>query len=154
MFIKHIPQQPELNKYVLRLINYFKEHKFHIEIDYSELESHAEEALTALYDARANGSSVDEAEEIANEVLFQNIGESEYEVIINLIRENFADIIDIEDVEWQEFWIPKILESDINIFEDCEVLKYGISAADLDINRDAIIGRLTDFFQRIWPTTD
>lgn len=154
MFIRHIPQPPEINKYFSDLVQYLEEHKFQIDVDYSELEDHAGEALDAFCDARLAGYSEPASEEIANQVLFQNIGESEYEVVLNILKDEFGDIIDLEDEDWQQFWVPKFLNSDIDIFEGCEVLKYGISAADIDINRDAIIGRIKEIFDTLWPTTD
>ena len=45
-----------------------------------------------------------------------------------------------------DYWVNRILEDIPDLFENCEMLAYGVSAADIDINRDSIIGRITDYF--------
>lgn len=141
----YIPAYPSLNKYVASIFNYMEEHKFSNAPDYAEMEQQADRALDAFHDARLNGHSVEEAIEISNQVLFENIGESEYEIVEEILRNYFKDTVDLSD-GWMDYWVNRILEDIPYLFENCEVLAYGVSAADIDINRDSIIGRITDYF--------
>lgn len=145
MKAKDIPAYPSLNKYVASIFNYMEEHKFSSAPDYTEMEQQADRALDAFYEARLNGHSVEEAIEISNQVLFENIGESEYEIIEEILRNYFKDTVDLSD-GWMDYWVNRILEDISDLFENCEIVAYGVSAADIDINRDSIIGRITDYF--------
>ena len=58
-----------------------EEHKFPKTPDYSEVEQQADRAIDAFCEARLNGKSVCAASETATQILFENIGESEYEVV-------------------------------------------------------------------------
>lgn len=145
MKAKDIPAYPSLNKYVASIFNYMEEHKFSNAPDYAEMEQQADRALDAFYEARLNGRSVEEAIEISNQVLFENIGESEYEIVEEILRNYFKDTVDLSD-GWMDYWVNRILEDISGLFENCEILAYGVSAADIDINRDSIIGRITDYF--------
>lgn len=145
MKAKDIPAYPSLNKYVASIFNYMEEHKFSSAPDYAEMEQQADRALDAFYEARLNGHSVEEAIEISNQVLFENIGESEYEIVEDILRNYFKDTVDLSD-GWIDYWVNRILEDISDLFENCEILAYGVSAADIDINRDSIIGRITDYF--------
>lgn len=146
MNIKNIPPYPTLDHFTEIAIGYLDEHKFKRPIDYQEIEQQADRALDALYEARLAGHDVNDSIEIAIQVLFENIGESEFEVIQNILRTEFKDVVDAEDDQWVDYWVTRFQEEIPDLFDGCEYLAYGISAADLDINRDTIIGRIQNYF--------
>lgn len=147
MIAKNIPEDPSLNRYISDVLDYMEKHKFTTLPDYQEVEFQADRALDALCDARRFGSSVDQAAEIAHQVLFENIGESEYGVIQTILTENFSDTVDHSDDGYVDYWVNRILADIPDLFADCEFLTYGISAADIDINRDTIIGRIKEYYE-------
>lgn len=81
MIATNIPEYPSLDRYVSDVLDYMEKHKFTTTPVYQEIELQADRALDAFCEARRLGRSVDQAAEIAYQVLFENIGESEYEVI-------------------------------------------------------------------------
>lgn len=147
MKINNLPPYPSLDKYILCLLSYMEEHKFPKTPDYTEVEQQADRAIDAFYEARLNGKSVNAASETAMQVLFENIGESEYEVVEKILTENFSFTVDLTEDEWVDFWVNRIIEEVPDLFDGCEFLSYGISAADIDIMTDEIIGRITNYFE-------
>lgn len=147
MIVTNILEYPFLNRYVSDVLDYMAKHKFTAVPDYQEIELQAERALDAFCDARRLGRSVDQSSEIAYQVLFENIGESEYEVVEKLLNDNFKDTVDLSDEMWVEYWVNRILSDVPDLFENCEFLTYGISAADIDINRDALVGRIKEYYE-------
>ena len=103
----------------------------------------------AFCEARLNGKSVSAASETATQLLFENIGESEYEAVQQILTENFSFTVDLSEEELVDFWINRILEDIPHLFDGCELLSYGVSAADIDIMSDEIIGRITIYFESL-----
>ncbi len=149
MKIKNLPPYPSLDRYILCLLNYMEEHKFPKTPDYSEVEQQADRAIDAFCEARLNGKSVSDASETATQILFENIGESEYEAVQQILTENFSFTVDLSEEELVDFWINRILEDIPDLFDGCELLSYGVSAADIDIMNDEIIGRITIYFESL-----
>ena len=149
MKINNIPPYPSLDKYVLCLLGYMDEHKFPKTPEYTEVERQADRAIDAFCEARLNGRSVNAASESAMQVLFENIGESEYETIEKFLTENFSFTVDLSEEELVDYWVNRILEDVPDIFDGCELLTYGVSAADIDIMSDEIIGRITNYFETL-----
>ena len=147
MKAKNIPAFPSLDKHVFTVLSYMETHKFTTIPDYQEIELQADRAYDAWSEAIRNGHSVDQAAEISNQVLFENIGESEYEVIESILKSYFMDTVDLSEEDGVNFWVKRILADVPDLFENCEFLTYGISAADIDINRDAIIGRIKEYYE-------
>lgn len=149
MKINNIPPYPSLDKYVLCLLGYMEEHKFPKTQDCAEVERQADRAIDAFCEARLNGRSVNAASENAMQVLFENIGESEYETIEKILTANFSFTVDLTEDEWIDYWVNRILEDVPDIFDGCELLAYGVSAADIDLMNDEIIGRITNYFETL-----
>ena len=143
----NIPVYPSLDKFVFAVLNYLETHKFTKVPDYQEIEFQADRAYDAWSEAIRTGHTVTQASEISNQVLFENIGESEYEVVESILKSNFKDTVDLSEDEAVNFWVNRVLSDVPDLFEDCEYLTYGISAADIDINRDTIIGRITEYYE-------
>lgn len=144
---KYILSQIEMDRYARALCRYLNEHKFNFPDDISVILTQADNASSAFEEARRNGLSVPAASAEANMVLFQNVGESEYETVWNMLEDNFGDTIDLRSEEWLSFWTEKILDECENLFEGCEMLHFGISAADIDTMNDILIGRIKEYFE-------
>lgn len=150
MKIRNLPPYPSFDKYLLVLADYFDKQKFSDIPQYAWFEERADVALSAFSEARLTGKSVSEASEIANSILFENIGESEYKVLEKILEDNFKDNIDLTEDEFMEYWVYRILEDVPSLFNGCESsMEYGLSAADIDIMRDEIIGRIVTYLQSI-----
>ena len=143
----NIPAYPSLDKFVFAVLNYMEIHKFTKVPDYQEIELQADRAYDAWSEAIRSGHTITQAAEISNQVLFENIGESEYEVVESILKSNFKDTVDLSEDDAVTFWVNRVLSDVPDLFENCEYLTYGISAADIDINRDVIIGRITEYFE-------
>lgn len=143
----NIPAYPSLDKYVATVLNYMEAHKFTSVPDYQEIELQADRAYDAWSEAIRSGHTVIQAAEISSQVLFENIGESEYEVVEGILKTYFSDTVDLSEEEAVNYWVNRVITDVPDLFENCEFLTYGISAADIDINRDAIIGRIAEYYQ-------
>lgn len=86
----------DFNYYYLYLLQYLRSNKYEVDNDHPQLQANSIAALDAFEEARRNGATVTMAEEEAIRVLFTNIGESEYNIVSELILENFGDTIDLE----------------------------------------------------------
>lgn len=149
MEIRNLPPYLSFDRYMLELMGYFDKQRFLTTPNYAWFEERADNALSAFTEARLSGKSVNEASELAHSILFENLGESEYKVLENILEDNFNDVIDLSEDEFMEYWVYQILEDVPGIFDGCESLEYGISKADLDIMRDEIIGRIVIYLQSI-----
>lgn len=143
----NIPVYPSLDKYVATVLNYMEAHKFIAVPDYQEIELQADRAYDAWSEAIRSGHTVIQAAEISSQVLFENIGESEYEVVEGILKTYFSDTVDLSEEEAVNYWVNRVITDVPDLFENCEFLTYGISAADIDINRDSIIGRITEYYE-------
>lgn len=144
---QYILSQIAMDRYARALCRHLNEHKFNFPDDISVILGQADDASAAFEEARRNGASVPVASAEANQVLFQNVGESEYETVWKLLEDNFGDTIDIGNEEWLSFWTEKILDECKNVFDGCEMLYFGISAADIDSMNDILIGRIKEYFE-------
>lgn len=95
----NIPVYPSLDKYVATVLNYMEAHKFIAVPDYQEIELQADRAYDAWSEAIRSGHTVIQAAEVSNQVLFENIGESEYEVVEGILKTYFSDTVDLSEEE-------------------------------------------------------
>jgi hypothetical protein len=83
----------ELSYYRLTLLSYLKESHPQLASDTDFIKTRAEEAAEACSEAIKEGLSRLEAEELANLTLFRNLLFSQYDTIINVLWNEFPDII-------------------------------------------------------------
>jgi len=83
----------ELSYYGLTLLSYLKESHPHLAADTGFIETRADEASEAYSEAIKDGLSHPEAEELANFTLFRDLLFSRYDTIINVLWNEFPDII-------------------------------------------------------------
>lgn len=88
------PNNPmELSYYRLTLLSYLKESHPHLAADSNFIRTRADEAAEAYARAIQEGQSQIEAEELANLTLFKDLLFSKHDTIVNILWNEFADII-------------------------------------------------------------
>ena len=147
MIPNNIPRHPSLNRFVLQLTDYLDKHKFSA-IDYCIIQLHAESALNAYVDARRDGMEVHAALEIANQVLFENVGESEYEFLAGILQDEFNNVVDTDNDVAMDFWVETLQMEIPDLFDGCDRSELGISLADIDSYKDSITGKIATYFTR------
>lgn len=132
----------DFNYYYLYLLQYLRSNKYEIENDHPQLQANSIAALDAFEDARRNGATVTMAEEEAIRILFINIGESEYNIISELILENFGDTIDLDSTEAVEYWTNQVMTDIPDLFEGFDRMAIGLDPLDLSIMENEIVGKI------------
>ncbi|WP_029902378.1 DUF1896 domain-containing protein [Prevotella sp. 10(H)] len=88
---RNIPM--ELSYYRLTLLSYLKESHPNLAYDNGFITTRSDEASEAYSNAIKDGLSHPEAEELANTTLFRDLLFSRYDTIINVLWNEFSDII-------------------------------------------------------------
>ncbi len=132
----------DFNYYYLYLLQYLRSNKYEIENDHPQLQANSIAALDAFEDARRNGATVTMAEEEAIRVLFTNIGESEYNIVSELILENFGDTIDLDSTEAVEYWTNQLMTDIPDLFDGFDRMAIGLDPLDLSIMENEIVGKI------------
>ena len=134
--------QYDFNYYYLYLLQYLRSNKYEVENDHPQLQANSIAALDAFEDARRNGATVTMAEEEAIRVLFTNIGESEYNIVSELILENFGDTIDLDCEEAVEYWTNQVMTDIPDLFDGFDRMAIGLDPLDLSIMENEIVGKI------------
>lgn len=132
----------DFNYYYLYLLQYLRSNKYEVENDHPQLQANSIAALDAFEDARRNGATVTMAEEEAIRVLFTNIGESEYNIVSELILENFGDSIDLDSTEAVEYWTNQVMTDIPDLFDGLDRMAIGLDPLDLSIMENEIVGKI------------
>ena len=75
-------------------------------------------------------------------VLFTNIGESEYNIVSELILENFGDTIDLDSTEAVEYWTNQLMTDIPDLFDGFDRMAIGVDALELSIMENDIVGKI------------
>ncbi|WP_301754799.1 DUF1896 family protein [uncultured Muribaculum sp.] len=132
----------DFNYYYLYLLQYLRSNKYEVENDHPQLQANSIAALDAFEEARRNGATVTMAEEEAIRVLFTNIGESEYNIVSELILENFGDTIDLDSTEAVEYWTNQVMTDIPDLFDGFDRMAIGLDPLDLSIMENEIVGKI------------
>ena len=132
----------DFNYYYLYLLQYLRSNKYEVENDHPQLQANSMAALDAFEEARLNGATVTMAEEEAIRVLFTNIGESEYNIVSELILENFGDTIDLDSTEAVEYWTNQVMTDIPDLFDGFDRMAIGLDPLDLSIMENEIVGKI------------
>ncbi len=132
----------DFNYYYFYLLQYLRINKYEVDAAHPQLQSNSIAALEAFEDARRNGSSVTAAEEEAIRVLFTNIGESEYNIVSELILENFGDTIDLDCSEAVEYWTNQVMTDIPDLFDGFDRMAIGLDPLDLSVMENEIVGKI------------
>ena len=132
----------DFNYYYLYLLQCLRSNKYEVDNDHPQLQANSIAALDAFEEARRNGATVTMAEEEAIRVLFTNIGESEYNIVSELILENFGDTIDLDSTEAVEYWTNQVMTDIPDLFEGFDRMAIGLDPLDLSIMENEIVGKI------------
>ena len=132
----------DFNYYYLYLLQCLRSNKYEGDNDHPQLQANSIAALDAFEDARRNGATVTMAEEEAIRVLFTNIGESEYNIVSELILENFGDTIDLDSTEAVEYWTNQVMTDIPDLFDGLDRMAIGLDPLDLSIMENEIVGKI------------
>lgn len=132
----------DFNYYYLYLLQYLRSNKYEVDNDHPQLQANSIAALDAFEDARRNGATVTMAEEEAIRALFTNIGESEYNIVSELILENFGDTIDLDCEEAVEYWTNQVMTDIPDLFDGLDRMAIGLDPLDLSIMENEIVGKI------------
>lgn len=132
----------DFNYYYYYLLQYLRINKYEVDADHPQLQANSIAALDAFEDARRNGASVTAAEEEAIRVLFTNIGESEYNMVSELILENFGDTIDLDRTEAVEYWTSQVMTDIPDLFDGFDRMAIGLDPLELSIMENEIVGKI------------
>ena len=135
----------DLNYFYFYLLNYLQENRFQVEADHPQIVANASAALDIFEEARRKGSDITQAEEEAMSVLFTNIGESEYNIVTEIILENFRDTIDLDCEAAVEYWTPQIMTDIPDLFDSFDRMAVGVDPLDLDIRKNEIVGAIVTY---------
>lgn len=132
----------DFNYYYLYLLQYLRSNKYEVDNDHPQLQANSIAALDAFEEVRRNGATVTMAEEEAIRVLFTNIGESEYNIVSELILENFGDTIDLDSTEAVEYWTNQVMTDIPDLFDGLDRMAIGLDPLDLSIMENEIVGKI------------
>lgn len=135
----------DLDYYRLYLLRYLSQNKFDISTDHPQIASNADRALDTYEEARRHGASEPEADEQARAVLFTNIGESEFDIVADILLEQFGDTLNVDYEPAAHYWARWVLDNMPHLFDGFDRTQVGIDREELDAKRDILIGRITQF---------
>lgn len=135
----------DLDYYRLYLLRYLSQNNFDISTDHPQIASNADRALDTYEEARRHGASESEADELARAVLFTNIGESEFDIVADILLEQFGDTLNVDYEPAAHYWARWVLDNMPHLFDGFDRTQVGIDREELDAKRDILIGRITQF---------
>ncbi|WP_300634164.1 DUF1896 family protein [uncultured Duncaniella sp.] len=135
----------DLNYFYFYLLNYLQVNRYQVESDHPQIIANSTAALDIFGEARRKGSDVTQAEEEAMSVLFTNIGESEYNIVTEILLENFRDTIDLDCEAAVEYWTPQIMTDIPNLFDGFDRMAIGVDPLDLDTMKNKIVGSIVTY---------
>lgn len=135
----------DLNYFYFYLLNYLQVNRYQVEADHPQVIANLTAALDIFEEARRNGSDVTQAEEEAMSVLFTNIGESEYNIVTEILLENFRDTIDLDCEAAVEYWTPQIMTDIPDLFDGFDRMAIGVDPLDLDTMKNQIVGSIVTY---------
>lgn len=136
----------DLDYYNLYLLHYLKEHRFPEADDDMLIGMRAEAASDAYVYARLSGDDIVSAGEKANEVLLKGFEMSPYDFVSEILMDEFADNISLED-ESVEFWTYTMLDELASEFKDVTLSEDYLATTDGAIFRITVVGRISLFFE-------
>lgn len=135
----------DLDYYRLYLLRYLSANRYEVDPSHPQIIANSDLALDTYENARRHGATVDAAEEAAISVLFTNIGESEFDIVADILLEQFGDTADVDYEPAAHYWTRMILDNIPHLFDGFDRCEIGIDRKELDSKRDILIGRIAQF---------
>ena len=128
-----------------RLLGFLVTNKFILDPETHQVVQNVLDAENAFYEQRLAGKLVPEALEIAEETLFQNVGLSQYDIVTEILMENYSDNFELDSEQAMEYWTIRVLTEIPDLFEEFDASVIGIDRLELDTNYNAVVGRIVNF---------
>lgn len=132
----------DFNYYYAHLLRYLQQNRYQVDPEHPQLIANTFSALEAFEHARRNGANVLTAEAEAYSALFANIGESEYDLVSELILENFGDTIDLDSEAAVEYWTNQVMTDIPDLFDGFDRLAIGVDALEKEQKETEIVGKI------------
>ena len=132
----------DFNFYYAILLGYLQQNIYVVDPEHPQLTANTLLALDTFEQARRNGASVSMAEEEAFTALFSNIGESEYDLVSDLILENFGDTVDLDTNVAVEYWTNQVMTEIPDLFDGFDRLSIGVDALERDHKETELVGKI------------
>lgn len=137
----------DFNYYYFYLLRYLTENRYQVAPDHPQLIANSISALDAFEEARCDGANVPMAEAEAINVLFSNVGESEYNIVSELILENFGDTIDLDSTAAVEYWTNQVMEDIPDLFDGFDRMAIGVDRFDLECMEPELVGKIVIYLE-------
>ncbi|MDE7420432.1 MAG: DUF1896 family protein [Muribaculaceae bacterium] len=135
----------DLDYFMTRLLGYLIANKYIIDPETHQVIQNVTDAEDIFFEERRYGKTVTEALEIADEILFRNVGLSQYDVVTDLLMDNYSDTFGLDSEKAMEYWTVRVLTEIPDLFDDFDNTIIGIDQLELDTNYDALVGRIVIF---------
>lgn len=132
----------DFNYYYAHLLGYLQQNRYRVDPEHPQIIANIFSALDVYEQARRNGANVPMAEAEAHSALFANIGESEYNLVSELILENFGDTIDLDCEEAVEYWTNQVMTDIPDLLDGFDRLSIGIEALEREQKETEIVGKI------------
>lgn len=135
----------DLDYFMGRLLGFLVTNKYILDPETHQVVQNVLDAENTFYEQRLAGKLVPEAMEIAEEMLFQNVGLSQYDVVTEILMENYSDNFELDSEKAMEYWTIRVLTEIPDLFEEFDASVIGIDRLELDTNYNAVVGRVVNF---------
>lgn len=135
----------DLDYFMTRLLGYLVAHKYLLDPYTHQVIQNVTDAENLFFEERRYGKTVTEALEIADEVLFRNVGLSQYDVVTDLLMEYYSDTFELDSEKAMEYWTIRALTEIPDLFDVFDDTIIGIDQLELDTNYDALVDRIVTF---------
>ncbi len=98
----------DLDYFMGRLLGFLVTNKFILDPETHQVVQNVLDAENAFYEQRLAGKLVPEALEIAEETLFQNVGLSQYDIVTEILMENYSDNFELDSEQAMEYWTIRV----------------------------------------------
>ncbi len=135
----------DLDYFMTRLLGYLVANKYLLDPNTHQVIQNVTDAENLFFEERRYGKTVTEALEIADEVLFRNVGLSQYDVVTDLLMEYYSDTFELDSENAMEYWTIRVLTEIPDLFDVFDKTIIGIDQLELDTNYDALVSRIVTF---------
>lgn len=135
----------DIDYFMTRLLGYLVANKYLLDPNTHQVIQNVTDAENLFFEERRYGKTVTEALEIADEVLFRNVGLSQYDVVTDLLMKYYSDTFELDSEKAMEYWTIRVLTEIPDLFDVFDNTIIGIDQLELDTNYDALVGRIVTF---------
>lgn len=143
--IHDLTSRYDLDYFMGRLLGDLVANKYILDPETHQVLQNVTDAENAFYEQRLAGKSVPEATEMADAILFRNVGLSQFDVVTDILMDNYSDNFELDTETAMEYWTIRVLTEVPDLFEEFDPTVIGIDQLELDTNLNAVVGRIVNF---------